>query len=145
MEALHYGLPVIGFPFYTDQFYNMRFVVENGFGIEILLNDLQANVLDDAIGKLISDKRYFQTGFQLIINGFPATHYVSKYIAVRVYIKFLRNNKYLRKNFLCRLSFLFQLREKRTEGFRDLPGPTRFCFGHRSLLGRIRNQERTGL
>lgn len=58
MESLHFGLPVIGFPFYTDQYYNMRFVVENGFGVEVLLNDLQSNVLDDAIGKILFDKRF---------------------------------------------------------------------------------------
>jgi len=57
VEALHYGLPLIGFPFYTDQFYNMRFVIENGFGIEILLENLNVNVLVDAIGKIFSDKR----------------------------------------------------------------------------------------
>lgn len=58
MEALHFGLPVIGFPFYTDQYYNMRFVVENGFGIEILLNNLQSTVLVRAIEKILFDKRY---------------------------------------------------------------------------------------
>ncbi|KAL4121567.1 hypothetical protein QTP88_014054 [Uroleucon formosanum] len=58
VEALHYGLPLIGFPFYTDQFYNMRFVIENGFGIEILLMDLNVKVLTDAIRKIMSDISY---------------------------------------------------------------------------------------
>ncbi|XP_022171389.1 UDP-glucuronosyltransferase 2B30-like [Myzus persicae] len=58
VEALHYGLPLIGFPFYTDQFYNMRFVIENGFGIEILLENLNVKVLVDAIGKIFSDINY---------------------------------------------------------------------------------------
>ncbi|XP_029344441.1 UDP-glucuronosyltransferase 2B15-like [Acyrthosiphon pisum] len=58
VEALHYGLPLIGFPFYTDQFYNMRFVIENGFGIEILLETLNVKVLVDAIGKILSDISY---------------------------------------------------------------------------------------
>ncbi|XP_022171395.1 UDP-glucuronosyltransferase 1-3-like [Myzus persicae] len=58
VEALHYGLPLIGFPFYTDQYYNMRFVVENSFGIEILLENLNVKVLVDAIGKILSDTSY---------------------------------------------------------------------------------------
>lgn len=58
VEALHYGLPLIGFPFFTDQFYNMRFVIENGFGIEILLENLQVKVLVDAIEKVLSDISY---------------------------------------------------------------------------------------
>jgi glucuronosyltransferase len=57
VEALHAGVPLIGFPFFTDQYYNMRFVVENGFGIEIMLNDLRENVLDDAIGSIMFDSR----------------------------------------------------------------------------------------
>lgn len=58
VEALHFGLPVIGFPFFTDQYYNMKFVEENGFGIQILLNDLQEHILDDAIRKILFDLRY---------------------------------------------------------------------------------------
>ncbi|VVC39701.1 UDP-glucuronosyl/UDP-glucosyltransferase [Cinara cedri] len=58
VEALHYGLPVIGFPFYTDQYYNMRFVAEKGFGIQILLNDLRENVLDGAIRDVLHDPSY---------------------------------------------------------------------------------------
>lgn len=58
VESLHFSLPVIGFPFFTDQYYNMRFVVENGFGVEISLNDLQSNILDHAIEKILYDKRF---------------------------------------------------------------------------------------
>ncbi|XP_025206767.1 UDP-glucuronosyltransferase 1-3-like [Melanaphis sacchari] len=58
VEALHTGLPLIGFPFYTDQYYNMRFVVKNGFGIEISLDSLNLKVLDDAIEKILYDVSY---------------------------------------------------------------------------------------
>lgn len=55
---MHYGLPVIGFPFFTDQYYNTRFVVEKGIGIEILLDDLRPDVLDAAIRTILYDSRY---------------------------------------------------------------------------------------
>jgi len=57
VEALHIGLPLIGFPFYTDQYYNMRFVIENGFGIEISLEHLNLKVLDDALGNILNNIR----------------------------------------------------------------------------------------
>lgn len=58
VEALHIGLPLIGFPFYTDQYYNMRFVIENGFGIEISLEHLNLKVLDDALGNILNNISY---------------------------------------------------------------------------------------
>lgn len=58
MEALNFGLPVIGFPFFTDQYYNTRFIVKNGFGIEILLNELKENILDKAIEKTLFNSKY---------------------------------------------------------------------------------------
>ncbi|XP_026810106.1 UDP-glucuronosyltransferase 1-6-like [Rhopalosiphum maidis] len=58
VEALHNGLPLIGFPFYTDQYYNMRFVTENGFGIEISLENLQLKVIDDAIENILFNISY---------------------------------------------------------------------------------------
>ncbi|XP_060863322.1 LOW QUALITY PROTEIN: UDP-glycosyltransferase UGT4-like [Metopolophium dirhodum] len=76
VEVLHYGLPLIGFPFYTDQFYNMRFVIENGFGIEILLENLNVKVLVDAIGKIFSDisyKKNAQTAYSNIFLDLPVS------------------------------------------------------------------------
>lgn len=58
VEALHFGIPVIGFPFFTDQYYNMRFVTQNGFGIEILLDELNENILNDALSKTLFNLRY---------------------------------------------------------------------------------------
>lgn len=68
-EALHFGLPVIGFPFYTDQYYNMRFVIENGFGVEISLDDLRSDVLDAAIGATLFDERYTRDGGWSCVNA----------------------------------------------------------------------------
>ncbi|XP_050422852.1 UDP-glycosyltransferase UGT4-like isoform X2 [Adelges cooleyi] len=57
VEAIHYGLPIIGFPFYTDQFYNMKFAVEKGFGIEMSLDKLNENVLDNALEQILLNQR----------------------------------------------------------------------------------------
>jgi glucuronosyltransferase len=57
VEALHNGLPLIGIPFFTDQYYNMRFVTENGFGIEISMENLHLKVIDDAIENILFNIR----------------------------------------------------------------------------------------
>lgn len=58
MEVLNFGLPVIGFPFFTDQYYNTKFIVQNEFGVEILLNELKEDILDQAIGETLFNSRY---------------------------------------------------------------------------------------
>ncbi|XP_041983855.1 UDP-glucosyltransferase 2-like [Aricia agestis] len=58
-EALIAGVPVIGIPLFTDQWYNVAKFEKHHIGIRIFIEELTEEALTDAINKIIySDKSY---------------------------------------------------------------------------------------
>lgn len=57
IEAVHYGVPIIGIPIFLDQFINTNKASNNGFGIKV---DLSYNVPQDlkfAIQEMLKDQK----------------------------------------------------------------------------------------
>ncbi|XP_035904181.1 UDP-glycosyltransferase UGT5-like [Anopheles stephensi] len=57
-EAAWNGVPVIGVPFFADQFSNVRRIEVAGIGIGISSTNLNANTLKEAMDKILSDSSY---------------------------------------------------------------------------------------
>ncbi|XP_050541394.1 UDP-glycosyltransferase UGT4-like isoform X2 [Daktulosphaira vitifoliae] len=73
VEAIHFGLPIIGFPFFVDQYYNTKYAEEKGFGIEILIDTLNENILLDALAKVLLQPSYRINAEKMskLISDFP--------------------------------------------------------------------------
>ncbi len=58
MEAIHYGIPILGIPLYGSNYNNLRKVEAKGFGLILEKKDLNAESLYGAMRKLLDNPKY---------------------------------------------------------------------------------------
>ncbi|XP_041983216.1 UDP-glycosyltransferase UGT5-like [Aricia agestis] len=64
-EAIYFGVPVIGVPFFADQFYNIDKAAEAGFGRKCVLDGISTENLKIAIEDVLENPRYLERAKQL--------------------------------------------------------------------------------
>jgi UDP:flavonoid glycosyltransferase YjiC (YdhE family) len=57
-EALYHGVPMIGFPFYLDQPYNIRFIESRGYAIMMGFESLTTEILVSNIRQILTNPSY---------------------------------------------------------------------------------------
>lgn len=57
-EAVYNAKPVVGIPFFADQFTNMRLVEKNGYGKMIKFIELTEELLENAVEEVLSNPTY---------------------------------------------------------------------------------------
>lgn len=57
-EAIYNGKPVVGMPFFADQFTNLRLVEKNGYGKMITFVELTEKLFEDTIKEVLSNPKY---------------------------------------------------------------------------------------
>lgn len=60
METIYHGKPVVGIPFFGDQFMNMARAEQMGYGITVKYGQLTAPLFRSAIDRITSDPSYLQ-------------------------------------------------------------------------------------
>lgn len=65
LETLRVGLPIIGIPFFADQYMNTNRVVAKGYGKRIDFNDNSPNELKEAIKEILEDPSYRERAKEL--------------------------------------------------------------------------------
>lgn len=56
-EAVYFGKPVVGIPFYFDQYMNMLVAEQKGYGISVPYQSLTADDIATAVRKILGDPR----------------------------------------------------------------------------------------
>lgn len=56
-EAVHFGKPVVGIPFFFDQHLNMYLAEQKGFGISIPIETLTAENLFKAVNEVLTNPK----------------------------------------------------------------------------------------
>lgn len=56
-EAVHFGKPVVGIPFFFDQHLNMYLAQQKGFGISVPIETLNADNIAAAINQVLLTPR----------------------------------------------------------------------------------------
>ncbi|XP_023297834.2 UDP-glycosyltransferase UGT5-like [Lucilia cuprina] len=57
-EGVHYAVPMLGMPIYSDQHLNMRKAVQSGYAISLHFPDITKPILKDSLEKLLHDPYY---------------------------------------------------------------------------------------
>lgn len=57
METIDAGVPILGFPFFGDQFQNLRISQENGFGIMSYIFRMTEETFERDITLLLTDQK----------------------------------------------------------------------------------------
>lgn len=57
-ETVHYGVPVIGFPIFWDQMYNVQYITKLGVGIHLHRNNISKESIETAVHEVINNNRY---------------------------------------------------------------------------------------
>lgn len=57
-EAVYNAKPVVGVPFFADQFTNMRIVEKNGYGKMIKFVELTEELLENAVEEVLYNPTY---------------------------------------------------------------------------------------
>ncbi|XP_031625529.1 UDP-glucuronosyltransferase 2C1-like [Contarinia nasturtii] len=68
-EAVHFGKPVVGIPFFFDQPLNMKLAEQKGFGISVPIETLNAENIATAVNKVLSVPSYAENA-KLISDRF---------------------------------------------------------------------------
>jgi hypothetical protein len=58
IEAVYYGVPIIGIPVFGDQRNNMEAAVSNGYGVSVLLQDLTEKTFSGALSEILNNPKY---------------------------------------------------------------------------------------
>lgn len=58
LEAIHTATPVIGMPFFYDQFQNIEILIERGIGIRLDYQSLNVDSFQRAINEIINNKKW---------------------------------------------------------------------------------------
>ncbi|KAH8294655.1 hypothetical protein KR018_000886, partial [Drosophila ironensis] len=61
IESIHFATPMLGLPFFFDQFRNMEYVRRQGLGLVLYFNEMTADDLKSAIHQLLTDKSFEAT------------------------------------------------------------------------------------
>jgi len=64
IEAIHYGVPIIGIPFFSDQEYNIADSVNKGYGVKVDFTTLTQDTLSNAINEILSNPKYGENAKQ---------------------------------------------------------------------------------
>ncbi|CAK9804959.1 UDP-glucosyltransferase 2 [Anthophora plagiata] len=67
-EAIHYGVPLLGFPILSDQNYQLRLIESHGVGRSMDILNLSREKLESTIRDIINDKRYKENMIKLRIR-----------------------------------------------------------------------------
>lgn len=59
-ETIYYGKPIIGIPFFADQYFNMKLTEENGFGKLVNFFEMTEETFENAIEEVLSNPKYMQ-------------------------------------------------------------------------------------
>lgn len=58
IEAIHFGIPIIGIPVFGDQKMNVDIAIKAGYAEKINLNNLNEYTLRQKIKKVLSNEKY---------------------------------------------------------------------------------------
>ncbi|XP_033164207.1 UDP-glucuronosyltransferase 2B4 [Drosophila mauritiana] len=58
IESIHYGKPMLGLPFFYDQFTNVDHIKKQGLGLALNYHDMTSDELKDTILQLLTEKRF---------------------------------------------------------------------------------------
>lgn len=61
LEALHFGVPVIGIPVFADQLRNVNIFVHKGMGVRVLVDEISEASMDAALNAVLNDPSYVET------------------------------------------------------------------------------------
>ncbi|XP_043651425.1 UDP-glucosyltransferase 2 [Drosophila teissieri] len=61
IESIYYGKPMLGLPFFYDQFGNMEHIRKQGLGLTLSYQDMTSEELKDTILQLLTEKRFETT------------------------------------------------------------------------------------
>lgn len=57
-EAIYYGVPIIGMPFFGDQYLIIDKAVKNGYGLSLLYKDVTEKTLKDTLNSILYDPSF---------------------------------------------------------------------------------------
>ncbi|CAG9827375.1 unnamed protein product [Diabrotica balteata] len=74
-EAAYHGVPVIGIPFFADQYLNINIIESKGIGVRVDFVTMTANTLLDKFNEILHNPKYLQNAKKLsqIIKDQPET------------------------------------------------------------------------
>ncbi|KAH8404960.1 hypothetical protein KR009_012056, partial [Drosophila setifemur] len=58
IESIHHGTPILGLPFFFDQFRNMEYIQRQGLGLVLNFNEMTAKELKTTIHRLLTEKSF---------------------------------------------------------------------------------------
>lgn len=58
LEAIHYGIPLVGIPLFFDQYRSVASVVEQGIAVSLKFNELTSDNIIQAVNTIINNKEY---------------------------------------------------------------------------------------
>jgi len=58
IESIHHGKPMLGLPFFYDQFGNMEYIKKRGLGLVLNYRDMTSEELKDTIFRLLTEKSF---------------------------------------------------------------------------------------
>ncbi|KAH8358918.1 hypothetical protein KR093_003240 [Drosophila rubida] len=65
IESIHHGKPVLGLPFFYDQFLNVERAIRSGFGLGLDHNKMTADELKSSIHRLLTEPSFATTAQQM--------------------------------------------------------------------------------
>lgn len=65
MEAVYYGVPIIGMPMFGDQLFNVALCQNRGFGIKLDIKTANETNIQTAIETILNDPSYKQNALEL--------------------------------------------------------------------------------
>ena len=57
-EALSFGKPILGLPFFGDQFYNAARIIDLGVGLKLNKENFQSSEVSDKVDSLLNNQSY---------------------------------------------------------------------------------------
>ncbi|CAH0384262.1 unnamed protein product [Bemisia tabaci] len=60
IEAIHFGVPLIGVPFMLDQFHNVEYIQQSGIGLKLEYRHLTYNRLQNAVSTILNTPSFYK-------------------------------------------------------------------------------------